>query len=918
MNYGKHAIRKLQRELTSRSKKRLRHLSLTLIHLSLISFIGVCALVLCLGLGAFRGVLDTSPDISNIDVTPSGFSTFVYDSEGNQIAKLVSTNANRIPVTMEMIPDHLGDAFVAIEDERFYEHSGIDIQGIMRAGVIAIQTRNLSQGASTITQQLLKNNVFTGWTEENSNIERIKRKIQEQYLALQLEREMDKSTILLNYMNTINLGHNTLGVQAASLRYFGKSVNDLNLSECAVIAGITQNPSSYDPIAHPEKNEDRRKDVLDRMLRHEFISKEEYDTALADDVYSRIKVIDDQTEDDEVNSYFVDALTDQLLEDFQAAGYSEQQAYGLVYAGGLKIYATQDPKIQKIADAVCADPESYPPGSKLLLDYALTIQSANGELTNYNEEKMVQYFKENGNAAASAYFDTTEAADEAIENYKSMIMVAGDEVLGETKSLTPQPQISLTVEDQHNGHVVAMVGGRGAKTASRTLNRATDSKRQPGSTFKIVGVYAAALDAGGMSLASTQNDAPYQYADGTPVRNWYGESYRGIQTIRLGIQDSLNIVAVKTLTDITPALGFKYAEDLGITTLVDHLVIETPEGEQVFSDKQQSMGLGGLTYGVKNIDINGAYATIANDGVYIKPKLYTQVLDHDGNVLLDTDTYPERRVLKSSTSWLLTNAMQDVVTKGTGTAVNFGTTPIAGKTGTTSDYNDVWFCGYSEYYTASTWAGCDDNKKLVGAERDLAKTIWRKVMAGIHEDLPAKPFPEVPSSIKQMAVCAVSGKLPIPGLCGATRTDYFALDSLPEDKCDLHFQGNLCEYCGKPATEFCPFKISGVVTLTDRETCPHTAEYMMQPNIDAILAAERGQIEQNRLLASVEQINQLVAAAAQGVADAQTALTLAQQGGDPGAIAQAEATLAQMVANYETALVQQAAINNAGGGVPAE
>nr|MBO6295237.1 penicillin-binding protein [Schwartzia sp. (in: firmicutes)] len=382
MNFGRRSVEKLQKSLTSRSVKRMRRLGLSMIHLGIVAVIGAGILLMCLGIGAFRGVLDTAPDIGHIDVTPSGFSTFVYDKDGRQIAKLVSTNANRIPVTMDMVPDQLGKAFVAIEDERFYEHSGIDIQGIMRAAVIAVQTRKLSQGASTITQQLLKNNVFTGWTEESNNIERVKRKVQEQYLALQLEREMDKETILLNYMNTINLGHNTLGVQAASLRYFGKSVSDLNLSECAVIAGITQNPSNYDPIAYPEKNEGRRKDVLDRMLRHKFITQEEYDEAIADDVYSRIKIVDDQTEDDEVNSYFVDALTDQLLADFQEAGYSEQQAYGLVYAGGLKIYATQDPKIQKIADAVCSDPENYPAGTQLLLDYALTVQSASGELTN--------------------------------------------------------------------------------------------------------------------------------------------------------------------------------------------------------------------------------------------------------------------------------------------------------------------------------------------------------------------------------------------------------------------------------------------------------------------------------------------------------------------------------------------------------
>ncbi|MBP3735920.1 MAG: transglycosylase domain-containing protein, partial [Lachnospiraceae bacterium] len=697
MNFGRRSVEKLQKSLTSRSVKRMRRLGLSMIHLGIVAVIGAGILLMCLGIGAFRGVLDTAPDIGHIDVTPSGFSTFVYDKDGRQIAKLVSTNANRIPVTMDMVPDQLGKAFVAIEDQRFFEHKGIDIYGIIRAGVIAVQTRTLSQGASTITQQLLKNNVFTTWTSESGNMDRIRRKIQEQYLAIELEKQMDKDVILLNYMNTINLGHNTLGVQAASLRYFGKSVSDLTLSECAVIAAITQNPTAFDPIAYPENNERRRKDVLDRMLAQEFISQEDYDEAMEDDVYSRIKIVDDATPDEEVNTYFVDALTDQVLEDLLAAGYTEGQAYTLLYSGGLSIFSTQDSAIQKIADDVCSDPNTYPAGAQLLLDYALTIQAEDGTLTNYSDEMMTLHFRET-NSAYTPYFDTEEAADAAIEQYKQDIMGPGDTVLAENRTLTIQPQISLTIEDQHTGHVVAMVGGRGKKIASRTLNRATSSKRQPGSTFKIVAVYAPALDASDLSLAYTQLDAPYQYEDGTPVRNWYGESYRGLQSLRMGIQESLNIVAVKTLTYITPQLGYEYAVDLGISTLANGDVV----GDQVFYDARQPLGLGGITYGVKNIELNGAYATVANDGVYIKPKLYTRITDHEGNVILDTNDYPERRVLKSSTAWLLTNAMQDVVTKGTGASVNWGTTAIAGKTGTTSDYNDVWFSGYTNYYTATT------------------------------------------------------------------------------------------------------------------------------------------------------------------------------------------------------------------------
>ncbi len=278
--------------------------------------------------------------------------------------------------------------------------------------------------------------------------------------------------------------------------------------------------------------------------------------------------------------------------------------------------------------------------------------------------------------------------------------------------MTPQPQVSLTLEDQRTGYVAAIAGGRGDKTASRTLNRATQTLRQPGSTFKVVSTYAPALDAAGKTLATTYVDEPYTYSDGTPVRNWYGEAYRGTTTIRTAIRDSMNIIAVKCLTDITPELGYAYLLNFGFTTLVDNEEING----SIYSDVRQTLALGGVTNGVKNIELNAAYATIANGGVYMEPKFYTKITDHDGNVILDNTNQKTRTVLKDSTAYLLTSAMEDVVTSGTGTMCQITETPVAGKTGTTSDENDVWFAGFSNYYTCTTWAGYDENTNLSGSE----------------------------------------------------------------------------------------------------------------------------------------------------------------------------------------------------------
>lgn len=889
MNYGKKSIRKKQRQLNSKSIKFTKMFLLTFMKAILVCMISACIVGVCLGIGMFKGILASAPDISSLDVTPTGYATVVYDASGRQISKLVGTDSNRTYVGKDQIPQNMADAFVAIEDERFYEHNGIDIKAIIRAGVSAIKTRHLGQGGSTITQQLLKNNVFEGWVNEESNMVKIKRKIQEQYLALELEKRMSKEDILELYMNSINLGQNTLGVQAASMRYFNKSVSELNLSECAVIAGITQNPSKYNPISHPENNAERRQKVLKNMLEQGYITQSEYDVAAKDDVYSRIKTINEETETESINSYFVDALIDQVIEVLMTEkGYNETQAYNLVYSGGLQIYTTQDPSIQKMCDEVYQDEANYPEHVEWLLDYQLTIETADGEYVNYSTEMFKAHFKEQ-RSSYNLLYASQDAAYEDIAAFQESVLGPGDEVYSEKVNLTPQPQVSITVEDQTTGYVVAMVGGRGAKSASRTLNRATTTTRQPGSTFKVLSTYAPALDSAGMTLATVQNDAPYNYADGRPVSNWYGNSYKGICTLRYGIEQSLNIVAVKTLTQITPQLGFDYLQNFGFTTLVERKEVETSEGTKIFSDITQSLALGGITVGVTNLELNAAYATIANGGTYIKPTLFTKILDHDGNVMIDNSVPESRQVIKDSTAYLLTDAMVDVVTKGTGASVNFGgDIAIAGKTGTTSDYKDVWFAGYSPYYTATTWTGYDNNVSMgTSAEKNLSKTMWKAVMSRIHEELPAKSFSK-PGNIVTATVCSKSGKLPIAGVCDAhLSTEYFAEGSVPTDTCNVHVTGTVCAATGLPACATCPYQVPGVIEVPPGDdgqpesstTCPHTPTYFADPNNAA--AVQQAQIQMQQAQAAAAQAAQQAAQAA--------AAQAAQQQIDAAADAQEQA-----------------------------
>lgn len=868
MNYSKKGVRAKQKALNSKSSKWGRKFALTCIRVSLMAIIGFVIWVAAAGIGMFKGVIASTPVVNIDQIAPIGEASIIFDREGNEIDKLVGTNSNRNIITdMSLIPQNLANAFVAIEDERFYEHNGIDFKGLVRSAYQYLKTGGKqTQGASTITQQLLKNVIFTDWMSEGDNVvKKVKRKLQEQYLAIEVTKASTRENILLHYMNAINLGQNTLGVEAASQRYFGKSCSDLTLSECAVIASITQNPTGYNPLRNPEKNQLRRETCLNKMLDLNFITKAEYDEAIddTDDVYTRIGNYNENLQASTEGSYFTDALQKQILEDLIAAGYNETMANNLLFSGGLRIYSTLDPKIQAIADEEAANEAHYPDSVKWYLTYSLTVYDANGNVTNYSKENMKTYFQENINKNFNLIFSSRDEAEEAIEIYKAAVMQEGD-TCDDSISLTLQPQVSMTVIDQETGYVVAIIGGRGDKEGRLTYNRGTDAPRQPGSTFKVVAAYAAALDSVGLTLATVYNDAAFNYADGRPVSNWYDSGYRGLTSIRMAIQESMNIIAVKTLTQITPQLGYDYLLNFGFTTLVSSREVK---GE-IKSDIVQSMALGGLTDGVTNLELCAAYATIANGGTYATPKLYTKVVDKDGNVILDNTKPETRQVIKETTAYLLTLAMVDVVTSGTGGAVKFPGMAIAGKTGTTTKNVDVWFAGYTPYYTCTTWAGYDNNISLSKStgELNIAKKLWRAVMSRIHEDLPNVPFTVPSEGIIQRTVCSRSGKLPMPGLCDAyCVTEYFALGTEPVDSCSIHYQGPICQYSNLPASEYCPFRVDGIRELpliedpslysgypegtlyNTTNQCIHNEEFLMNPDYEAIIQQQTWEIEMRNI-----------------------------------------------------------------------
>ena len=813
MNYSKKSTSKKQKALKSKKSKMGKKIATVFLKTLLVLIVAIGVAGICGGIGIIRGVIENAPDITSASVLPRGYKSTVYDAEGNKTAELIAEGTNRTYVKIENIPEHVQEAFIAIEDERFYEHNGIDLQGMIRAGVTFAKSGfKTTQGASTITQQLLKNNVFD-FMSENGMADKIERKLQEQYLAIKLEEVMTKDEILESYLNTINLGQNSLGVQAAANRYFGKNVSELTLSEATVLAAITKSPTKYNPISKPEKNAERRTYVLENMLRLGYISEKEYEDALEDNVYDRIQQMNEETvTTNTVYSYFVDEVTDQVRQDLvEKAGYSETQAFNALYSSGLKIYTTQDPKMQRILDEEFANPENFPEKSKVGLEWAMSVVNEDGETTNYSQEMLSAYFKKTDKNYEILY-DTEEEAEAAIDEYVATLGITDDDTVYERREFIIQPQASMVIMKQSSGEVVAMIGGRGQKTANKTLNRASGTYRNPGSTFKVVAAYAPAFEALGYGPGTVLYDGPFAYTEGGRqgrlVSNWDKKTgYRGYTTLREAITRSMNVMAVKTITDVTPTIAVDYLLKFGFSSI---------ETEGPNADYNQAAALGGLTNGVSNLELTAAYAAVANGGTYIKPRLYTKVVDNDGFVVLDNQ--PETpQVISEQNAWLLVDCMEDVVNGagGTGSRARIQGMTTAGKTGTTSENRDVWFEGMTPYYTAGIWVGYDNNgykHDLNSSETNFHKNLWATVMGRVHEGLENKSF-DKPSGIVQCVICTKSGKLAVGGLCdadgraGIVRNEYFVEGTQPKGVCDHHVAVSICVDTGLLATTMCPNRV---------------------------------------------------------------------------------------------------------------
>lgn len=666
-------------------------------------------------------VLASIKDMPSFDpdkLRESSATSFIYDARGELLTKLHGEE-NRVPVKLSDIPQELQDAVVAVEDARFYEHPGVDVRAIARAAW-RIATKQSFEGGSTITQQLVKNVFLTPETT-------LRRKIQEAILSLQVERVYTKDEILEMYLNEIHFGHGTNGVQAAAKLYFGKDVRDLNLAESAMLAGIIKRPSRYSPYNDMDAAKARQALVLDQMVKYGYISE-----ATAQEAKEQPIEVAGRSPYTHPAPYFIDYVISTLVEELEDYYGSEVNVYDAIYRGGLKIYTTIDPVMQRKAEQVLAD--GLPEGE-------------------VDEQGIVQ------------------------------------------------PQAALVTMETKTGYVRAMVGGRDYENTK--FNRAVQAQRQPGSAFKTF-VYTAALDSG-FTPASTYIDAPVAI----PLPNgqvWQpknsGNTYEGLVNLRRAIARSLNTVAAQLIMDVGVEKVVDYAERMGITTLVK-------SGSS--NDMQPAIALGGLTYGVRPLDMAVAYGVLANQGVKVEPIAVLRVEDRNGNIILE-NTPTQTQVLTPQTSYLMTDMLRGVITGagGTGGRANIGR-PAAGKTGTTSDYNDAWFVGYTPDLVTSIWVGCDDRvpgqksymeRNKIGSS--LPAQLWGNYMKEVVKDTPVTDFVR-PSGIVGLEICSKSGLLP-GELCPQEyrRSELFMRGSEPGAVCTNHEELLICPESGALATEYCP------------------------------------------------------------------------------------------------------------------
>ena len=721
-------------------------------------------------LGIAKGYVDTAPELNLVALDSQAQTSFIYDRNKNLITEYKGTE-NRVLVSLDAMPKILRNAFIAVEDSRFYSHSGVDLKRIVGAFVSNL-TSSGTQGGSTITQQLIKNTLLS---PEQS----YKRKIQEAYLALQLETRYPKDQILESYLNTIYLGENYYGVQVAAQGYFGKNLGELTLRECAMLAGTTNNPYYYNPRRnfytrkgdrdYAAVTNNRTDYVLRCMYENQFITREEYEAAL-------------------------DPSTAHVLQEAPVSG-----------------------------DAMYKYPHYVEYAVREVVSILLELNGL--EDTPANRTAMENKFRTGGYHVQLAIDPTIqEAAETTLQNWSKYPSLRDpqDKVFrtknGDgTYTEIPQPQAACAVLDYRTGEIKAIVGSRTPVTARKTLNRATDMKMPVGSSIKPIAVYAPALELG-RSPASVVYNMPIPIPgwkdskgrDSWP-RNSGGGGYVGPETLRMAMAKSHNTAAASVLMSMVGVdRSVDFLHRMGVD---DGHIDATPFG--------LSLGSSGIT----PLQMTVAYGVLANGGVYQSPIAVLGISDSAGHVIWDGHQHQERRrVFSDSTSWLIVDMLKSAVSSGTGGNAKIKGQTVGGKTGTNSDQKGVFFAGVTGYYSSAVWIGHDNYKALSSKSTGsgAAAPLWQAYMSKIHQGLENKEILEGNPSdygLVKVTTCAVSGQVATEACRNDAMgygvvTDWWAQGTQPTVNCQMHTTRTICADTGLLATEYCPNPVQqGVVSI---------------------------------------------------------------------------------------------------------
>ncbi len=688
-----------------------------------------CFLLLLAAGGATAAVVagyvnETPPiDMSLLETVET---SYLFDNAGNEITSL-HEEQNRIAISLEDIPLHVRQAFIAIEDERFDSHFGFDVTASLRAAYINLRAGSIVQGASTITQQLAQNAFLTTETS-------YERKIQEIWLAIQLERIFSKNEILEMYLNRIYFGNGAYGLEAASQVYFDKSVSDLNVNEGAMLAGTIRSPNFYNPFNNRAEAEARMRIVLSNMHRLEHIGDQEYQQALN----HRLRYGEPKGREYPYPHYVDYVVHNELiriLSSMPAYG-SREEAYRAIYTGGLRVYTNLDKNLQEHVESILRDEELYP------FTYTVDMNQVRA-------------------AIAELPRDTTLSRAQL------------EELVVEENGLA-QPQAAIVLSDPATGRVMALGGGREYQKNIDEVLRFT-TLRQPGSAIKPIITYAPAFEEGVLAGAgATLDDSPFK----KPEENWYPENFdykfRGMLSVRESLFKSYNIPAVRAFEMLGPEKGVDYLERMGISTI-------HPD-EKTFL----SLTLGGLTRGVSALEMNQAYSVLANNGLKVDLHTVESIVDRRGNIIYEYNTNPEQ-ILSPQSTFLVNDILQDYVTNYLGTALQIDR-PVAAKTGTTDEFRDVYLVAYTPNMVASFWMGYDEPR--MGQLRDgwrFSTAFLREVFLEAFEGLEVMEF-EQPDGIVRMTVCSRSGLLPNEDCerADSVISDYFLSEYRPTETCDMH------------------------------------------------------------------------------------------------------------------------------------